>query len=153
MFRDIDTNTKPISMVYLTPSHTSYGGVNPSFRYYEYNRTSFEVLDYTVFHTGEIDSLGDKPHISNWIMSYVHHTDLNKINSDDVVYYNVEYSAKETYGLPDLSPSSWESFVTQLKQNNTLFQEWYVRMFSGYPQVICLSAFETGVYYTIHFTQ
>jgi len=46
VYHDFATNTKPIGISYTAPSVTPYTDKNPSFRIYEYDRNTYEILNY-----------------------------------------------------------------------------------------------------------
>lgn len=92
VFLDPSTNSIPIAMGYISPSVTPYTEKNPSFRVYSYDRSTFEILDYTQYYTN-----------------------LTANNLADSVTWLEEYSAKSAYLLPDLSPSSWFNLVSNVR--------------------------------------
>ncbi|PAV87727.1 hypothetical protein WR25_03763 [Diploscapter pachys] len=88
-----DVNSRPVSVGYAAPSVTTYSNLNPAYRIYtldasnRYTPSNFEV--YT--------------------------TDLYKYpTANDSPEWSQLYSAKEEYGLPDLSPNSWNKLINQL---------------------------------------
>ena len=71
---------------------------NPGFTVYIYNRTSFDILD-----------------IEYWW------TDLREANTKMIdPIWKKQYSAKESYNMNKMDPSSWENIIYQISKNDTL---------------------------------
>ncbi|XP_068237816.1 sphingomyelin phosphodiesterase-like isoform X2 [Palaemon carinicauda] len=108
MFYDPVEATRAYHVGYIGPSQTPYHKVNPGYRIYtvdgDYEGSSYQVLDH-----------------ETWIL------DLDEVNqSDDPRFFKL-YSAKESYGLENLFPSTWSDLVTQMAvDNSTLFDEFFM---------------------------
>jgi hypothetical protein len=108
--RDVATDTVPIGIAFVAPSVTPQTNINPSFRIYTYNRTSFEVLDYQQF--------------------TINLTDCNIKGSID---WQLIYSPLAAYGMTALTPSDWQDMVNRLTTNTTLLQLYTAHHFTEVP--------------------
>jgi len=105
IFYDPLNAQRPVGMTYITPSATTFSLQNPSFR---------------IFH---VDGTGDAP---TWAV-----TDYDTFSSNITeanlpggnLNFQLQYSAKEAYGIPDLSPASWANLTQRMTTNTTLFNE------------------------------
>jgi len=106
LFRDPETNTIPLSVAFIAPSvepsETGYGQTNPSYRVFEADPSSFEVLDYSQYYL-----------------------DLPKAQQTGEVQFELEYSAKSSYSLPDMSPVSWNNLFVEMALNRSVFMNFY----------------------------
>ncbi|KAK7076989.1 Sphingomyelin phosphodiesterase [Halocaridina rubra] len=107
MFYDPVETTRPYHVAYIAQSQTPYHKLNPGYKVYtidgEYQGSSYRVLDH-----------------ENWIL------DLDEVNQSDNPRFFQLYTAKDTYNMTDLTPASWNSLVTQMKEpNSTLFDMFY----------------------------
>jgi sphingomyelin phosphodiesterase len=85
----------------------------PMFRRYFFNLTSQTVLNYETY--------------------YLNLTRQQTSNS--FIGYELLYSARQAYGLPDLSPFSWVDLTRRMQTNQTLFQLYCNHM--APPQTEC----------------
>jgi len=116
-----DTN-EALTMLYVAPSVTTFYARNPSFRVYQYNTTSFEVVDY-----------------------YQFFFNMTKANSEDTEpTWELSYSAKSQYQLYDLSANSWLQLAEDLTSNNTLWQTWWDNFNTKVPTGQCQGSCRTG---------
>ncbi|ORX92527.1 sphingomyelin phosphodiesterase [Basidiobolus meristosporus CBS 931.73] len=92
----------PINVAYIGPSVTPYEDVNPSFRVYEVDKNTKQVLNH-----------------------FTYALDLVKVNEQKTPDWQLVYSAKEAYGLKDLSPSSWSGLVDRFEVNSQLFDQFF----------------------------
>lgn len=86
----------PYMVQYNPGALTTYSAKNPQFRVYQYDRATFEILDYT-----------------QW------YTDIEKANLNGVLDWKPLYTAKGTLGLENLRPVSWMNWVNSLMTNDT----------------------------------
>ena len=77
----------PVDVTYISGSGTPGGG-NPAFRVFHYDLETFEILDYDQY----------------WV-------DLDAANEAGAAVWVKDHSAKEYYGLDDLSATSWEAIA------------------------------------------
>ena len=71
---------------------------------------------------------------------------------NDEPSYELEYSAKSAYGLPDLSPKSWANLVQRFQTDDNLFQKWYYYYHKSFdPTDHCDSKCKGVCKYIIHF--
>jgi len=96
-------------MAYIAPSLTTFTRINPSYRVYELDATTFEVLDYIQFRT-----------------------DLATTIRDDIPTWTAVYSARDLYDLPDMSAKSWHSLIDRMVHNDTLFNIWNDNYYTGF---------------------
>jgi hypothetical protein len=89
----------------LTPESWHETGQNPALRKYHYNTSSFELLDFDQYYLN-----------------------LTAANAGTDTQWQLEYSAKQAYGLRDFQPQSWSKFAAELHQNssklNTFYQQY-----------------------------
>lgn len=74
-----------------------------SVRAYKYDPQTFEVLDYI-----------------QW------NTDLVEANKNGKIDFRLFYTAKDAYGLDDLSAASWSKLVDRMKSDDSLFQKYWL---------------------------
>jgi len=112
------STTDPISMAYITPSMTPYDGLNPAYRVY-----------YT-------DS--DRPNSTHLVLDHATYIlDLEQANTspqNTSISFTLEYSARKTLGLKDLSPRSWSKFVMTLVREKAEWDSFYRRYSRGGPR-------------------
>jgi hypothetical protein len=58
--------------------------------------------------------------------------DLVKANRDGGAEWEVEYVAKEEYGLPDLTPRSWHDFGIRMSTDQSLVDKYNNNYSAGY---------------------
>ncbi|KAL0483104.1 sphingomyelin phosphodiesterase [Acrasis kona] len=84
------------SVAYTSPSMTTWSNQHPSVRLFKMDKTTFELLDHVTFY-GNVTEANIKGNMT----------------------YRMEYSAKEAYGLSDMSPQSWERVGLDFLNNGT----------------------------------
>ncbi|XP_052822230.1 sphingomyelin phosphodiesterase isoform X2 [Octopus bimaculoides] len=106
MFYDVSDMKRPVSIAYIAGSITPYilnKAVNPSYRIYDidgpYPTSSWAVLNH-----------------QNYLLN------LTAANINDNPVWQKEYSAKETYNLPNLNPDSWNNLIKIMGKNATILQ-------------------------------
>lgn len=106
VFYDMKTFRTPVQVAYLSPSVTTFHDLNPGYRVYEVDvgsaNSSMSVIDHQTF-----------------IL------DLAKVNKGGKAEFELEYSAKSSYKMADLSPSSWEDVLVRMEGDDALFQIMY----------------------------
>lgn len=91
--------------VLISPSVTPFLNQNPSYRVFEMDRKTYKLLDYHQYH-------------------------MNLTKANELYEHGIEpewelmYSAREMYGLKDLTPASWAGLLERMKHNDTLV-DWY----------------------------
>ncbi|KAF1766416.1 hypothetical protein GCK72_006377 [Caenorhabditis remanei] len=98
-----DIMSKPIGVGYAAPSVTTFEYQNPAYRVYEidpYNK--FKIVDFTTYSA-----------------------DLEKANENNKPVWEKLYSAKEAYGMTDLSPISWNKVIQKLIKSDKKRQQFY----------------------------
>jgi hypothetical protein len=93
--------------MYVLPSVSTFTNRNPSFTRFQYDRDTFELLDYTVgvLSGGFVDSalLTIAPHCQVYL------TNLSQTNARDAVEFVEFYTATSYFGMSDLSPKRCNS--------------------------------------------
>ncbi|GAB6027687.1 hypothetical protein CHUAL_001927 [Chamberlinius hualienensis] len=125
VYDDVDTS-QPISVAHIGPSVTTYANVNPSFRIYtidgDYNETTWSVLDYEVY----------------WL-------DVDRANADGFATWELRYSAKDAYGMNDMSPEEFNNFVNRMETDDALFQTFYENLYRVSPDTPCVDTCKSAV--------
>ncbi|XP_052797334.1 sphingomyelin phosphodiesterase-like [Mya arenaria] len=115
---DEETLLRPLGVIYMPGSITTYSNLNPGFRIYEidgnYAGSSWQVQDYTNY--------------------FLNLTDAN-LNGNPT--WQKEYSAKETYGLTSLFPKDWNDLIYRMKTDNTLFNKFCSHTAKSAPNTSC----------------
>ncbi|CAG2108614.1 unnamed protein product [Medioppia subpectinata] len=105
---------RPTNVAYIGPSLSAFGNVNPGYRIYtidgDRENSTFQVLDYETY--------------------YLNLTDANIHRDSKPIEYKLSYSAREAYGLQDLSAESWHQLVLRLNKDQQLFSKFYDYFFN-----------------------
>jgi sphingomyelin phosphodiesterase len=75
----------PVGVVYIAPSVTTFWNVNPSFRVYEADAQSWELLNFEQYHMN-----------------------MTRANADGAITWELFYDALSLWQIGDLSPQSWQ---------------------------------------------
>uniref|UniRef100_A0A8R1XMU1 Sphingomyelin phosphodiesterase n=1 Tax=Onchocerca volvulus TaxID=6282 RepID=A0A8R1XMU1_ONCVO len=111
-----DDSTKPINVLYATPSVTTFTYLNPAFRIYEIEPgMNYRVVN---FHT-----------------YFLNLTQTNEMNVTSPVW-ELLYSAKEEYGLDDLSPASWDHLISEITYQKATYDK-FIRNSHRQDNLIC----------------
>jgi len=86
LYNGTQSSATAFGVMYVNPSAVSFQNHNPTFRHYFYDTNTFQVLDHATYYT----VLGN--------------------GTQSKLSWQLEYSAKQAYGLPDLSVLSWVEF-------------------------------------------
>ncbi|CAG9535750.1 unnamed protein product [Cercopithifilaria johnstoni] len=111
-----DDSTKPISVLYATPSVTTFKYLNPAFRIYEIEPgNNYRVIN---FHT--------------------YFLNLTKIGINTTIppTWELLYSAKEEYNLNDLSPTSWDLLINKIVYEKSIYDK-FIRNSMRRDNVVC----------------
>ena len=94
---------------------TPHDGLNPAYRIY-----------YTDSYTDNATHL---------VLDHATYSlDLNTANTDNTsISYTLEYTARESLGMQDLSPASWDLYVSHLVNNEQDWEIFYKRYSRGGP--------------------
>lgn len=114
VIRDVATDSEAVGIVFVAPSVTPNGGVNPSFRVYNYDRTTFEILDYTQYYFN-----------------------VTEANLNDGAEWKKSYSLLEEYGMNGTTPADFQNFGVRMFHDNDLFEKYYENFATLYPQPPC----------------
>uniref|UniRef100_A0A0N4ZDK2 Sphingomyelin phosphodiesterase n=1 Tax=Parastrongyloides trichosuri TaxID=131310 RepID=A0A0N4ZDK2_PARTI len=108
-YENADVKGRPIQVNWIAPSLTTYADGNPSYRVYEidgnYQGSSFTVLE-----------------------AETYYTDVEKATEDTPPVWQLEYKFTEEYGMPDLSPNSFNELINKLDSDDILKA---IEIFSG----------------------
>ena len=108
----LDKETEePWLVQYVSPSVTSFTHLNPSYRVYDMDSGN-HVEDY-------------KQYVTN----------ITAANLEDKAPWILEYSARDSYQLPDMSPASWAVFAREIFTNDDLFDLYYKHYYTSSPFV------------------
>ncbi|VDO55733.1 unnamed protein product [Onchocerca flexuosa] len=98
-----DDSSEPINILYASPSVTTFTYLNPAFRIYEVEPgKNYRVVN---FHT-----------------YFLNLTRTNEMNATSPTW-ELLYSAKEEYGLKDLSPKSWDHLINEITYQKTTYDK------------------------------
>lgn len=121
VFYDDVNFTRPISVMHIPGSITTYTSNNPGYRIYEmdgnYSGSSWRVQDFTNY--------------------YLNLTDANLTGR---LKWLVEYNAKKEYGLQNLFPSDWNQLIYRMKDDDVLFQKFHSHYYKMAPHTPCTGA-------------
>jgi len=113
-YEDSDVS-KPASIAYIGPSVTPYTHLNPGYRIYEVD--------------------GDHENSTQVVLDHATYIiDLAKANKEGKASWELEYKAKEAYGMKSLLPSDWNDLVNRMSKNDTLFQMFNTYFYKSYPE-------------------
>ncbi|KAI6224331.1 Sphingomyelin phosphodiesterase [Aphelenchoides fujianensis] len=97
-----DFRSRPVSVLFSAPSVTTFDNLNPAYRVYyidgNYERSTYEVLDFDTYFLN-----------------------LSRPQGYPDPQWEFLYSAKQEYGLPDLTAASWNELGEKLRYNTTLY--------------------------------
>jgi len=94
-----NNNSNPTSVQFIAPSVTTFTNINPSFRIFEYDTSTYELLDL-----------------------YQYHTNLTQANINNSPTWTLTYQATKEYRIPDLSAASYQLLWNNFVNNQTLLQ-------------------------------
>uniref|UniRef100_A0A1W7R9I3 Sphingomyelin phosphodiesterase n=1 Tax=Hadrurus spadix TaxID=141984 RepID=A0A1W7R9I3_9SCOR len=120
VFYDIASHTHPTGIAYVSPSITTYNGVNPGYRIYtvdgNYPNSSRTVLDHETYYLN-----------------------LTEANLSDKPKWKLEYTAKKAFNMTTLLASEWDNLLKVFEKNDNLFQKFYryYRKMSDYYKDPC----------------
>ena len=110
-FKVVQQNGKTFGSVLVTPSVTTFAHQNPSFRIYSMDASTYELLDYDQY--------------------FLNITKANELAKEGKTpEFEINYSAKDFYGLKDLSAESWLGLANRFKTNSTLFLQYVDNMYA-----------------------
>lgn len=103
----IGHGTEPFLVNYIGPAPVPRGGINPSFRTYDVNASTGEVLEMKEF---RVDLAGQGL--------------LNRQARLPMPSLEAAVVASRDYQLPDLSAGAWAAFAYRMKTDNASFFAW-----------------------------
>jgi len=102
---------KPFATWWSAGSVVQYGGRNPAFRVFKYDRNTYELMNY-----------------------YQYRMDTNKSNEEGKAYWFKAYDAVQEYGLKDISAQSMTQLAYELAVNDTLWKRFAYNYYNGIYQ-------------------
>ena len=91
--------------MYVLPSVSTFTDRNPSVTRFQYDRDTFELLDYTV--RVVFSALNLQAVLTFAYHRQVYFTNLSQANAHDAAEFVEFYSAKSYFEMPDLSPKRY----------------------------------------------
>ncbi|GMT05039.1 hypothetical protein PENTCL1PPCAC_27213 [Pristionchus entomophagus] len=120
-YEDSNPSGRATHFNFITPSITTYSFNNPAYRIYTIDG-GYEGATYTV------------------LDAETYTTDLNDANAkDQEPKWFLEYSTKDAYGLPDLSPASWAALIDRLAVDDDLFTKFHQYYFRSSYEADCVN--------------
>jgi len=105
---DEETNSVPINVGYVTPSVTTYTGLNPSYRIYTvdgpYEGATMDVLD-----------------VQTYVFNLTH---ANLVETERPQYYQL-YDHRKDLGMENLYPSDYDDLAKRLVKDDGLYQKFF----------------------------
>ncbi len=108
-----DKGTQPLDVLYLSPAATPWLKQNPSVRFFDMDDITFGVSDYMQYYS---DIAHQTTHLQ----------------------WQLLYSAKSFYQLPNLSAESWLQLLARMETNATLFEAYFQNWKSKCPKTQCV---------------
>jgi len=100
-------SARPVGIAYITPSVTTYAGLNPSYRIYSVDAKSGYMMEISKY--------------------YVDVSEANEIGSPT---WTFAYNASTMYSLDSLFPSNWDIAIDKISTNDSLFEDYFRNMYS-----------------------
>lgn len=100
-----DNLTTPISVAFLSPSATTTTNLNPGYRVYSIDASTYRVLDHrtVILNMTQANAEARAAADLKWLR---------------------EYDARDAYALAELSPSSWSELIDRFESDDALFQRY-----------------------------
>ncbi|KAF2069133.1 hypothetical protein CYY_009549 [Polysphondylium violaceum] len=114
VFTDPADRTKATGTNFVTPSMTTYQNHEPGYRIFEFDYSTNQITNY-----------------------YQYHANMTEANLTGHINFTLTYSAKEEYGLPDLSPQSWYDLTMSFKTDISKFDSYFKNIHIGPVQSEC----------------
>lgn len=111
LISSLEDGQPPAGVILMVPSLTTYSFLNPSFRIYQADAESSQVLDYQQYRL-KLSSAN--------------------LNPDVKPEFELVYSGKSFYNLEDLSPASYQSLAELLLNDSEVFNKFYLNFYSSY---------------------
>uniref|UniRef100_A0A0N5BGI1 Sphingomyelin phosphodiesterase n=1 Tax=Strongyloides papillosus TaxID=174720 RepID=A0A0N5BGI1_STREA len=114
VYYDNDSSTgRPTNINWIAPSLTTFSFNNPAYRVYEfdgnYQGSTFTVLEAETYYTNISEATQTNPPV-----------------------WKLEYKFTQEYGMPDLSPKSFNDLIVRLEKNETLFNMYHLNYYRNY---------------------
>jgi len=110
LIRNNNTINATVTGVGYVPAALIPDKHNPSFRIYDYDRTTMEILNY-----------------------HQYSLDLKSVNNGSKFKYNYQYNPIDSYNMSNMSYTEWERITQIFKTSRTMFDKYYYNYNSQYP--------------------
>jgi len=101
---------RPTSVAFISPSVTTFGGVNPGYRIYSMDAETFSLVDHETY--------------------FVNLTKANESGDRVKLSSEVGYRAKQDLGMTSLHPTQFHVLTLKLLQDNVLFKKFEKNYFN-----------------------
>ncbi|TKR96369.1 hypothetical protein L596_010399 [Steinernema carpocapsae] len=112
-----DPKSKPTGVLYQAPSVTTYENLNPGYRIYkiegDFEGSQYRVLDF-----------------NNYFLN------LSKTQDSDKPQWEQLYSARSEYNLTDLSPKSWNNFISEISNDSEVYSR-FLKNYARNDRFVC----------------
>lgn len=106
IFYDDVNISRATNVAYISQSVTTFKYLNLGYRFF--------IID------------GDHNESTSCVLDHInYYMDLNKTSEQVAPVWELEYTAKDSYSLPDLQPQSWAELVLRFQQNHSLFMKFF----------------------------
>ncbi|XP_062910870.1 sphingomyelin phosphodiesterase [Mobula hypostoma] len=125
VFYDEETLSRPLSVVFIAPSVTTYINLNPGYRIYQvdgnYLGSSRSVLDHETY-------------ILN----------LTRANASGRPSWTLLYRLREAYGMDWAFPADFDNLITRFQKDEHLFRLYWFLYHKGHTAELCRDACKTA---------
>lgn len=121
-----EAEAEAIVTSYVGAAPTPFGGVNPTFRIYDVDRATGQIVDYHDFRV-DVDGEG---------------LATNTDPSQPPPTWKHAYSARDAYGLPSLAPEEWHHLAERMRTDDALFHKWEANYGTGNPNRMSFGSHE-----------
>eukprot|EP01137_Pigoraptor_chileana_P002804 Opistho-2@42147 len=108
------TSGDPVGVAFIAPSLTTYTNLNPTFRVYEFDDATLELLDFKQY--------------------YMNMSRANEVAASEMAAgtkpltpptFELEYSARDAYGLASMAPSEWMRMSDRMATDDDLLATYF----------------------------
>eukprot|EP01105_Mastigella_eilhardi_P006924 TRINITY_DN18428_c0_g1_i1.p1 TRINITY_DN18428_c0_g1~~TRINITY_DN18428_c0_g1_i1.p1 ORF type:complete len:450 (+),score=91.52 TRINITY_DN18428_c0_g1_i1:38-1351(+) len=99
-----------VSVMRIVPLSSHYNGLWPTLREYTYDPATLELID-----------------------EFTYHVNVSRANEEGAVTLELFYSSRDTYGMQNLSPASWDVVVDRMRTDEATAQT-YIHLRGTNPE-------------------